>query len=81
MTLVIMLVGGQKLELDVCCSCHVQWFDPNELDVLHKSPPPTFRELLKQSGNKQLPLERIAEAVRPVPAVPSIYDWQRKNIK
>jgi hypothetical protein len=39
------------------------------------------RELLKQRSNKQLPLERVAEAVRPTPAVPSIYDWQRKNIK
>ncbi|MBO7533620.1 MAG: right-handed parallel beta-helix repeat-containing protein, partial [Victivallales bacterium] len=39
------------------------------------------RTLLKQHGNKQLPLDRVAEAVRPTPPVPSIYEWQLKNIK
>ncbi|MCR4574944.1 MAG: right-handed parallel beta-helix repeat-containing protein [Lentisphaeria bacterium] len=39
------------------------------------------RTLLKQHGNKQLPLDRVAEAVRPAPAVPSIYEWQLKNVK
>ena len=38
------------------------------------------RELLKQRGNKQLPLDRVVEAVRPTPAVPSIYDWQKRHV-
>ena len=38
------------------------------------------RELLKQCGNKQLPLDRVAEAVRPTPVVPSIYEWQKRHV-
>ena len=61
MTLVILPVDGQELELDICCSGQELWFDPNELDALPKPPLPPKEPELPQRAKEILAQHAVHE--------------------
>lgn len=56
---VTVTAGQRPLQLDLCRSCQVVWFDPSEFEQLPTAPMPAPAEELSPRAREQLALERV----------------------